>query len=168
LHLFFEQSKLDNIYIILSLELKEEEERVQAKVTWNGQMSFTGMSASGVKIPIDASKEAGGQDSGARPMELILHGLAGCTGIDIISILKKMRLEVRSFYIEVEGTRADDHPKRFTDIHLRYVLEGDLPEDKVVRAIQLSIEKYCSVYHSLNANITVSYSINGVEGKENL
>ncbi len=168
MHLFFGQSKLDNIYIILSLELKEEEEKVQAKVTWNGQMSFTGMSASGVQIPIDASKEAGGQDSGARPMELILHGLAGCTGIDIISILKKMRLEVRSFYIEVEGSRADDHPKRFTDIHLRYVLEGDLPEDKVVRAIQLSIEKYCSVYHSLNANITVSYSINGVEGKENL
>ena len=68
-------------------------------------------------------------------MELILHGLAGCTGIDIISILTKMRLEVRSFYMEVEGTRADDHPKRFTDIHIHYVLEGDLPEDKVVRAM---------------------------------
>jgi putative redox protein len=154
--------------VVLSLELKEEEEKVQAKVKWNGQMSFTGMSASGVQIPIDASKEAGGQDSGARPMELILHGLAGCTGIDIISILTKMRLEVRSFYIEVDGTRADDHPKRFTDIHIHYVLEGDLPEDKVVRAIQLSKEKYCSVSHSLNANITASYSINGVKGKEKL
>ncbi|AEH48054.1 OsmC family protein [Parageobacillus thermoglucosidasius] len=139
---------------------------MKATVTWNGQMSFTGMSASGVQIPIDASKEAGGQDSGARPMELLLHGLAGCTGIDVIAILTKMRLEVRSFYMEVEGTRASDHPKRFTDIHLHYVFEGDLPEDKVVRAIRLSKEKYCSVSHSLNAAITASYSINGVKGKE--
>ncbi|UOE77949.1 OsmC family protein [Parageobacillus thermoglucosidasius] len=139
---------------------------MKATVTWNGQMSFTGMSASGVQIPIDASKEAGGQDSGARPMELLLHGLAGCTGIDVIAILTKMRLEVRSFYMEVEGTRASDPPKRFTDIHLHYVFEGDLPEDKVVRAIRLSKEKYCSVSHSLNAAITASYSINGVKGKE--
>ena len=141
---------------------------MKAKVTWNGQMSFTGMSASGVQIPIDASKEAGGQDSGARPMELLLHGLAGCTGIDIMLILKKMRLEVRSFYMEVEGMRASDHPKRFTDIHIHYALEGDLPEDKVIRAIQLSKEKYCSVSHSLNANITASYSINGVKGEKQL
>ena len=67
--------------------------------------------------------------------------------------------------MEVEGNRAEDHPKRFTDINIHYVLEGDLPEDKVIRAIQLSKDKYCSVSHSLSAGITASYSINGGKTK---
>lgn len=141
---------------------------MKTTVVWNGNMSFSGQSASGVVIPIDAAKDVGGNDSGARPMELLLHALAGCTGIDIVLILRKMRLDVRAFSMEVEGTRADDHPKRFTDIHIHYALEGDLPEEKVVRAIRLSKEKYCSVSHSLSAVITASYSINGVRGKETI
>ena len=120
---------------------------MKTTVVWNGNMSFSGQSASGVTIPIDAAKDVGGNDSGARPMELLLHALAGCTGIDIVLILRKMRLDVRAFSMEVEGTRADDHPKRFTEIHIHYAREGDLPEDKVVRAIRLSKEKYCSVSH---------------------
>lgn len=131
-------------------------------------MAFSGATPSGHEIKMDAAEEIGGENSGARPTELLLNAVAGCTGIDIISILQKMRLEPKSFQMQVKGQRADEHPKRFTAIHIHYSLEGDLPEDKVIRAIQLSKDKYCSVSHSLNANITVSYSINGVEGKNHL
>jgi putative redox protein len=115
---------------------------------------------------MDAAEEIGGKNSGARPTELLLNAVAGCTGIDIISILHKMRLNPTSFHMVVEGTRADDHPKRFTAINIHYVLEGDLPEEKVVRAIQLSKDKYCSVAHSLNSEITASFSINHHRAKK--
>lgn len=138
---------------------------MELTVNWAGKMAFSGVTASGHEIRMDAAEEIGGQNSGARPMELILNGVAGCTGIDIISILGKMRLNPTSFHMEVKGERAENPPKFFTDIHIHYALEGDLPEDKVVRAIKLSKEKYCSVTHSLKANVTVSYSINGVKGE---
>jgi len=134
-------------------------------IKWNGDMAFSSTTPSGHELKMDASEEVGGKNTGARPTELLLNAVAGCTGIDIISILKKMRLDPTSFSMDVEGDRADDHPKRFTKIHIHYTLEGDLPEDKVIRAIELSTEKYCSVSHSLNAEITVSYSLNG-ERKE--
>ena len=134
---------------------------MESTVKWTGKMAFEGMGASGHGVKMDASEEVGGENSGSRPTELLLHAVAGCTGIDIISILTKMRLEPVSFRMDVKGERVDDHPKRFTDIHIHYVLEGELPEDKVIRAIQLSKDKYCSVSHSLNAEITASFSING-------
>jgi putative redox protein len=141
---------------------------MKTTVTWTGQMAFSGITPSGHEIKMDAAEEVGGQNRGARPTELLLHAVAGCTGIDIISILQKMRLEPASFHMEVEGTRAEDHTRRFTHIHIHYALEGEFPEDKVIRAIRLSKEKYCSVAHSLNAMITASYSINGVAGKQNI
>ncbi|MEN8701321.1 OsmC family protein [Bacillus infantis] len=137
-------------------------------VTWTGKMAFAGDAPSGHKIVMDASEEAGGENYGARPTELLLSAAAGCTGIDIVSILKKMRLEPASFHMDIKGSRAEDHPKRFTEIHIHYALEGELPEDKVVRAIKLSKDKYCSVSKSLNADITVSYSINGSAGGQHL
>jgi len=136
---------------------------MKSKVTWTGDMAFSAVTPSGHEIKMDAAEEIGGQNSGARPMELLLNAVAGCTGIDIISILKKMRLEPLSFHMEIEGERAEEHPRRFTNVHIHYALEGELPADKVERAIQLSKDKYCSVSHSLNAIITVSYSINGKE-----
>lgn len=141
---------------------------METTIKWTGKMAFSSATPSGHEIKMDAAEEIGGENSGARPTELLLNAVAGCTGIDIISILQKMRLEPTSFEMQVKGERADDHPKRFTAIHIHYALEGELPDDKVVRAIQLSKDKYCSVSHSLNANITVSYSINGVEGKNHL
>lgn len=140
--------------------------QMKSKITWTGQIAFSGTTPSGHEIQMDAAEEAGGQNSGARPTELLLHAVAGCTGIDIILILQKMRLNPASFHMEIEGTRAEDHPKRFTDVHIHYALEGELPDDKVARAIQLSKDKYCSVSQSLNATITVSYSINGSAGKQ--
>lgn len=141
---------------------------MKTKINWTGDMAFSGTTPSGHEIRMDAAPEVGGQNSGARPTELLLHGLAGCTGIDIVMILKKMRLEPTAFQMEIEGFRTDDHPKRFTDFHIHYSLEGELPEEKVIRAIQLSKDKYCSVSHSLNANIKASYSINGVKGNQSL
>src|SRR5699024_11805735 len=80
--------------------------------------------------------------------------LVGCTGMDIISILGKMRFQPEKFEMHVKGWNAEDHPKRFTAIHIHYALEGTLQETKVVRAIQLSKDKYCSVAHSLSAEVT--------------
>ena len=139
---------------------------MESTIKWTGNMAFSGVTPSGHEIIMDAADEVGGQNSGARPTEFLLYAVAGCTGMDIISILKKMRLDPSSFHMEIKGDRAEAHPKRFTDIRIHYAFEGDLPEDKVIRAIQLSKDKYCSVSHSLNATITVSYSINELESKE--
>ncbi|HYK71957.1 MAG TPA: OsmC family protein [Pseudoneobacillus sp.] len=141
---------------------------MQTTINWNGKMAFSSVTPSGHEIKMDAAQEIGGENTGSRPTELLLNAVAGCTGIDIISILQKMRLQPTSFQMDVEGDRAADHPKRFTNIKIHYALEGELPEDKVIRAIQLSKDKYCSVSHSLNATIEVSYSINGVKGDKEL
>ncbi|WP_186578778.1 OsmC family protein [Aquibacillus kalidii] len=141
---------------------------MELTVKWDQKMAFSGQTPSGHELKMDASPEVGGENTGARPTELLLNAVAGCTGIDIISILTKMRLQPESFQMDVKGSRADDHPKRFTTISIHYALEGDLPEDKVVRAIQLSKDKYCSVSHSLNAEISASYSLNGVKGKQDI
>ncbi|MEH7299025.1 OsmC family protein [Neobacillus drentensis] len=141
---------------------------MELTIKWNEKMAFSGTTPSGHEIKMDAAPEVGGENTGARPTELLLNAVAGCTGIDIISILHKMRLEPSSFQMDVKGERADDHPKKFTTINIHYALEGDLPEEKVVRAIQLSKEKYCSVSHSLSAEISASYSINGVKGEQSI
>lgn len=139
---------------------------MKTTIEWAGKMAFTGTTPSGHKFMMDAAPEVGGENKGARPTELLLNAVAGCTGIDIISILTKMRVTPTLFTMEVEAERAEEHPKKVTKLHIHYVLEGDLPEDKVVRAIKLSKDTYCSVSHSLSAEITVSYSINGNRGEE--
>lgn len=138
---------------------------MKTKIDWIGKMAFSSTTPSGHEIKMDAAEEVGGTNSGARPTELLLNAVAGCTGIDIISILTKMRLNPTKFYIDVQGQRADAHPKKFTEIHIHYALEGNLPEKKVIRAIQLSMDKYCSVSHSLSSSIHASYSINDGEIK---
>lgn len=138
---------------------------MKTTLNWEGKMAFNGKNPSGHEVKIDAAPEVGGENTGPRPMELLLQSVAGCTAIDIVSILAKMRLEPSLFDTEVEGERAEDHPRRFTKINIHYILEGDLPEDKVVRAIVLSKDKYCSVSHTLNAEITATYSLNGSEAK---
>lgn len=130
-------------------------------VKWTGDMSFSSTTPSGHIIKMDGPEQIGGKNEGPRPTELLLNAVCGCTGIDIISILTKMRLNPSSFEMEIEGERAEDHPKRFTTIHIHYAFEGDLPEDKVRKAIELSKNKYCSVSQSLNSTITASFSING-------
>ncbi|WP_047985956.1 OsmC family protein [Ornithinibacillus californiensis] len=139
---------------------------MEMNIKWNDKMSFTGFAPSGHELQMDAAEEVGGENSGARPTELLLSAVAGCTGIDIISILTKMRLTPTSFEMDIKGNRAEEHPKKFTKITIHYALEGELPKDKVERAIELSMDKYCSVSHSLSAEIAATYSINGVNGEK--
>ncbi|KGX88755.1 peroxiredoxin [Pontibacillus halophilus JSM 076056 = DSM 19796] len=141
---------------------------MEFKVDWKGKMAFEGAAPSGHTIRLDAGEGDGGENSGARPTEALMSAVASCTGIDIIQILQKMRLNPIGFHMDMKGERAEEHPRKFTDIHIHYALEGELPEDKVVRAVQLSKDKYCSVAHSINANLTVTYSINGVNGEQTL
>ncbi|TFH27947.1 MAG: OsmC family peroxiredoxin [Bacteroidia bacterium] len=120
-----------------------EKETVSTK--WLENMSFES-EINGHKIIIDAKPEVGGQDRGPRPKTLMLAALGGCTSMDVISILKKMRIEVKSLNVIVEGELSEDHPRRFQKMHVIYELEGDnLPMDKIEKAVTLSEEKYCGV-----------------------
>ena len=117
-------------------------------------------------VNVDARPEYGGNDMGPSPMELVLMGVAGCSGIDMISILKKQRQEITSFKAEVEGERVpvgDASP--FKTIQVVFFLEGPINEEKAARAAQLSFEKYCSVSKTLEPTATILYKVvlNGVE-----
>jgi putative redox protein len=134
---------------------------MKVNVTWQRKMRFETETPSGHTVTMDAAPEVGGENKGPRPTEMVLSAVGTCSAIDIVDILRKMRLNVEGFAMEVEGERAEDHPRRFTKVHMHYVLKGDLPEEKVRRAVQLSVEKYCSVSNSLNARISSSFEING-------
>ena len=127
-------------------------------VRWVNDMTMVGESASGHAIVMDGPKEAGGNNLGIRPMEMLLLGMGGCTTIDVLSMLKKMREEVRDCRAEISAERADDHPKVFTKIHIHSVVEGvDLDEKKVGKAIGLSADKYCSASIMLGKTATVTH-----------
>ena len=117
---------------------------MKAKVDWKDRLSFTGTADSGFEIPLGTHVEVGGDEDGFRPMELIALGLAGCTGMDVISILKKKRQDVKDFQVRVDAERADQHPKVFTEATIEYHLVGkDISESAVTRAMELSAESYC-------------------------
>jgi putative redox protein len=112
----------------------------------------------GNKVFMDGSPDIGGQNLGARPMEVILMALAGCTSMDMLSMLKKMREEIKSYKVTVNAERAEEDPKVFTKIHVHYILQGSLNEKNVERAIQLSMDKYCSVTQMLNKTVEITHS----------
>ena len=130
------------------------------EVVWKKGMAFETHTPSGHTVILDAADDVGGLNTGPRPTEMLLHATASCTGIDIVSILNKMRQPIEAFEMKIDGVRATDHPKRLTAIHILYILKGELSEDRVRRAIELSVERYCSVSHSLNATLTYSYQLN--------
>ncbi|NLJ25547.1 MAG: OsmC family protein [Firmicutes bacterium] len=133
---------------------------MRVDVSWVEGMEFRSSADSGHSWNMDASVEAGGNNLGPRPTELLLSAIGGCTGIDIVSILQKMQQPLAGLRVEVSGERAEEHPRRFVHITLRYIVSGKgLTEDRVARAVQLSTEKYCSVLHSLNAKVDYSYEI---------
>jgi putative redox protein len=119
---------------------------MDAKVTWKSGMSFSGSADSGVAVPIDTSVDHGGNGTGASPMEMVLMGLGGCSGMDVVSILEKKRQQVTAFEILLHGDRAEDHPKVFTKITVEYVITGhNIDPQAADRAVELSTTKYCSV-----------------------
>jgi putative redox protein len=129
----------------------------------NNAFHFEAVGAAGVPVHIDGSPDIGGVDAGARPMEMILMGLGGCSAIDIVLILQKQRQVIEDMSISIEAERVpNETPSLFKTIHVHYTFKGDLQIEKVARAIELSMEKYCSVTAILNktAIITHSFSIN--------
>ena len=132
-------------------------------VKWIDGMMMVGESASGHAIVMDGPEDLGGKNLGIRPMEMLLLGMGGCTTIDVVSTLKKMREEVRDCHVEISSQRADEHPKVFTKIHLNFIINGsNLDEKKVEKAISLSADKYCSASIMLGkvADITHDFTIN--------
>ncbi len=117
----------------------------EIKISWLENMAFEA-EVNGHKIILDAAEPVGGENRGPRPKPLLLVGLAGCTGMDVVSILKKMRVEPESFNVRVVGNLTDEHPKQFTGMHVIYEFKGkDLPMEKLEKAISLSEERYCGV-----------------------
>jgi putative redox protein len=134
----------------------------QASVTLVDGMQFAVETGSGHSFTIDAVPDVGGKDTGPRPFELVAAGVAGCTAMDVISILRKMQQKVTGLKVEVHGERAAEHPKVFLEIHIEYTLTGyGLSEDRVTRAIELSQTKYCPAIASLRPGtpITSSFTI---------
>ncbi len=132
---------------------------MKAKVSWLNGASFAAETGSGHGLIIDGPEQIGGRNIGPRPMELILLGVASCSAVDILHILKKARQSVVDCEVRVEGQRADTDPKVFTDMHLEFVVSGHgLKTAQVERAARLSAEKYCSASIMLKASVNITHS----------
>ena len=123
---------------------------MDASITWEHDQTFVAEATSGFRLPI------GEDEVGCRPMELLLFSLAGCTAVDVLSILQKKRQKVTGFEIKVGSDRSPEHPRRFTSITLNYIVEGDgIDPAAVERAIELSLTKYCSVHATLTESVPI-------------
>ena len=133
-------------------------------VNWVDGMLMVGKSHSGHSITMDGPPEIGGENLGVRPMEMLLLGVAGCTMIDVVTTLKKMRQELTNCETKVNAERADDHPKVFTDIHIQFIIKGKgLDTKKVEKAITLSAEKYCSASIMLGKTASITHDFEIIE-----
>ena len=134
---------------------------VDAQLTLTEGMQLVGKtSQSGIGLILDAHPEFGGQGTGYRPTELLLLSLGGCTGMDVLSILRKKRQDITGFTVNIKAERAPEHPRRYTDIHLEFVVEGHgVSEEAVARSIELSQTKYCSVTATLNSEMSTSFKV---------
>lgn len=136
---------------------------MKAKIIWGGDAKFIAESETGHSIVMDGPPDHGGKNQGARPMEMLLIGMGGCSSFDVIHILKKSRQDVIDCVAEIEAERADEVPSVFTKIHLHFVITGNnLKESMVRNAVKLSAEKYCSASIMLakgGVDITHSYEM---------
>lgn len=133
---------------------------MKARARWVEGMAFMGEAGSGHSVMMDGAPEYGGRNIGIRPMEMLLIGMAGCTGFDVVQILKKGREIVTGCDVEVEAERATTDPKVFTKIHLTYRVSGHgLSYAKAERAVTLSKDKYCSASIMLGATAEVTYTL---------
>ena len=137
---------------------------VEAKVTLLNNMQFTGTASSGHTLIMDAEEDSGGHNKGFRPMELLLVGFGGCSGMDVISILRKKKQQVSGLEVNVKGEKAETAPKIYKEVHIEYVVRGKGVEKMAVeRAISLSLEKYCSVGATLAKSGTITHNYRIVE-----
>ena len=127
--------------------------------TWKEKMQFDAL-VSNHHVIMDAVSDVGGEDKGPRPKELMLASLAGCTGMDVVSILQKMRVELEAFDIDIEADITEEHPKHYTKMHLIYKFKGkDLDPEKLKKAVELSQERYCGVSAAYRKAMELSYEI---------
>ena len=133
--------------------------KTSINVNWINGMAFES-DINGHKMIIDAVEAVGGEDKGPRPKPLMLLSLAGCTGMDVVSMLKKMRVEYDTFRIEVEGELTENHPKYYHTILIKYFFKGnDLPMEKIEKAVNLSQDSYCGVTAMLSKAAKINYEI---------
>ena len=132
--------------------------------TWKQNLQFESDNPSGHTVLIDTSLENGGQNSGLSPKAMMLSSLAGCSGLDVISILNKMKVEVDDFKIITTGELTDEHPKHYHSVHVVYQFFGkELPQDKLKKAVDLSVEKYCGVMEMFRKFAKVTIEIQYIE-----
>lgn len=128
--------------------------------TWQENMQFISDNPSGHQVTIDTSEENGGNNSGLGPKAMMLSSLAGCSGLDVVSLLKKMRVDLADFKMVVTGELTEEHPKYYHTVHVEYHFTGaDLKEDKIEKAVELSVDKYCGVMEMFRKFATVKTSI---------
>ena len=133
---------------------------MKARVKWVEKRTFLGESGSGHSVVMDGAPDSGGRDLGIRPMETLLVGMGGCTAFDVVHILEKARETVIDCELEIEADRAEEDPKVFTQIKIRYIVSGkNLSRDKVQRAVDLSAEKYCSASIMLGKAANISHEV---------
>jgi len=132
---------------------------MDAKVVWSAGLSFTGTANTGFKLPLGAHPDVGGDNDGFRPMELLAIGIAGCTAMDVISILQKKRQQVTGFEVSITANQAQEHPRVFTSLHIHYAIEGTGIDPKAVeRAIELSETRYCPAQAMFNGILPIQHS----------
>jgi putative redox protein len=133
--------------------------KLSTEITWTSGMAFRA-DVDGHAIMMDAGEQVGGQNLGARPKPLLLASLGGCTGMDIISILKKMRITPDHFAMKVEGEVTEEHPKQYSKIHITYEFRGkDLPMEQLKKAVDLSQDKYCGISATLSKAVEITTEI---------
>lgn len=133
------------------------------KVNWQKNLSFLA-EVNNHNLILDASEQVGGENKGPRPKPLLMAALAGCTGMDVVSIFKKMRVELDDFNVYVEGDITEEHPKQFTSMHIIYEFKGkNLPEEKLQKAVDLSDERYCGVSAMFKKAIKITHEIRILE-----
>ena len=143
---------------------------MKANVTWQNNMTFTGTSASGFPVVMDADQSVGGDSSAIRPMEMLLFGLAGCTAMDVISILRKKRQDVTRFEVRVDAPRSQEYPHVFTSASITYSVVGrNVKEEAILRAIELTSTKYCPAHFMFAQIIPIDlhYEVFEEEGENN-
>jgi len=139
---------------------------MDANVKWNGKMAFTGTADSGHEVIMDANDKVGGENTGSRPTELVLMGLGGCTAMDVVSILSKMKQDVTDFEIKLHTDKTETHPKIFKDIVIEYVVTGhNIDQGAVEKAVMLSKEKYCGVQAMLRKAADIETKITILEAE---
>lgn len=139
---------------------------MKATIKWTGEIGFAGKAESGHTIHMDGAPEAGGQNKGSRPMEVVLIGMGGCTAFDVVHILRKSRQEITDCVAELEAQRAETDPKVFTHIHIHFIVTGkDLDPKKIQHAIELSATKYCSASIMLAKTAKITHDFEIIDAK---